>query len=137
LDRVEPISPLQTGDILTLKIDPHKGKRKQFQLTAQVLNYVPDRLVSLKITQDSSGRLTQLFDEVEWKIEIMPQSQDASRSIIEGTVTAHTRHWRARFFGRIAEKILMNQIFYPNLIQLSEMRQPFSVDPAPHMPPTL
>ncbi len=124
-------STLEKGSQLTLKIDPKKGPKKKFDLQAEVIESIPSRLLHLKITGDSSGRLTHLFDRLEWKIEIDPTEQGSS---IHGIALAHTRHWRARLFGRLTEKILMNQVFYPNLIQLADLKQPFSIDEAPHLP---
>ena len=129
--RVTGASTIETGSKLSLKIDPKKGKRKQFELSAEVIRFVPEQLLELKITEDSSGRLTQLFDQIEWKIEISPTPKG---SLIHATATAHTKSWRARLFGRLAEKIVMNQVFYPNIIQLAELKQPFSIDEAPHLP---
>ena len=122
---------LQKGALLTLKIDPKKGQKKKFELQAEVIDYIPSRLLHLKITDDSSGRITHLFDHLEWKLEIEPTEKG---SILRGSAMAHTHHWRARFFGRMAEKILMNQVFYPNLIQLADLKQPYAIDEAPHLP---
>lgn len=136
---------LQTGAQLLIQIDPKKGKRKRFSLKAEVLDYQPGHLLRMKILEDSSLRLTRLFDNLEWKIEIKPaqqagtlatQAQRPSRqappeTILVGTSSGKTRHWRSRLFGHLSEKILMHQVFYPNLIKLSELRQPFSADPLP------
>ncbi len=132
----EVTGELKKGSVLLLKIDPQKGLHKKFELKARVEEYEENdqkHILQLKIIQDSSERLTRLFDDLDWKIEILPHG---TGSLIQGTVTAHTCHWKSRLFGQFAEKILLNQIFYPNLIQLSELRQPFSLDPAPHLPPS-
>lgn len=120
-----PLPKVEKGSILELQMDPKKGQSKKFKLTAEVTEYRPGELIQLKILDDSTGKLTRLFDTLEWKVEFLPNDQG---SLIRGTAKAHTRHWRSRFFGRIAERILMNQVFYPNLIKLSELRQPFSVE---------
>jgi hypothetical protein len=131
LAQVNGPDTIEKGALFTLHIDPNKGNKKKFELEAQVIDYIPSRLLHLKITRDSSGRLTHLFDQLEWKIEIDPIENGA---VLHGMVLAHTHHWRARLFGRLAEKILMNQVFYPNLIQLADLKQPFKVDEAPHLP---
>lgn len=120
--------PLQKGAILTLKMDPKKGKRKQFDLTFVVTDVVPEKSIQLKLIDDSSQRLTHLFDHIEWKIEI-ESAPNGTR--LKGSAVAHTHHWRARLLGGIAERILMNQIFYPNLVRLAELRQPFSAELTP------
>jgi hypothetical protein len=116
---------LQKGSIVQLKIDPRKGERKRFLLTAEVTDYIPAQRLTLKILKDSTGRLNRLFDDMHWNIELVSRKQG---SLIRGTITARTHHWRARLFGQMSEKILMNQIFYPNLIKLAELKQPFSMD---------
>jgi hypothetical protein len=47
-----------------------------------------------------------------------------------GEARARTRNWRARMYGRLASRTLMNQVYYPNLIKLGELAHPFtSTDP--------
>ncbi len=118
-----PTSNLQKGSELLLKMKSRRGDA--FDLTARVAEYDPARQIKLDIIQDSSGRLTHAFDQLEWTIELQSHSQGSQ---IRGSARAHTCHWRTRLFGRMAEKILMHQIFYPNLEKLSELRQPFSLE---------
>lgn len=116
---------IQKGSKVIFHIDPHKGLHNQFDLTAEVTEYIPGQTVGMKILKDSSGRLNRLFDSLSWKIEILPESHG---SLIRGIATAHTSHWRSRLFGRIAGRVLMNQVFYPDLVKLAELKQPFSVE---------
>ena len=109
-------------------MDPGKALRKKFDLTVQVLEYKRGRFLHLKVLSDSSGRLTQVFDRIEWTVEIQPKPNGGS--LIRGTAVAHTCHWRSRLFGKLTERIVMNQVFYPNLMKLSELKQPFSADSA-------
>lgn len=118
-------APLKKGDILTLAMDPKKGEWKRFALKAEITEYIPAQGLTLRILDDSTHRLTRLFDRLEWKIELQPKS---GGSFIHATVSAHTHHWRSRLFGAIAEKILMHQVFYPNILKLATLTQPFSVD---------
>lgn len=119
---------ISQGSILKLHIDPKKGQKKRFDLTFKVTEYVPTQKLHLMLLDDSSGRLVRLFDRVEWILELQPNPKTKG-SLIRGTAIAHTRHWRSRFFGRVSERILMNQIFYPNLVKLAELTHPFSLDP--------
>jgi hypothetical protein len=119
---------IQPGSLLTIQIDPHKGERKRFQMKAEVLEYQPQKEIRMKILSDSSGRLTHAFDDIEWSIHLQPQG---TGTLIQGKVRVHTKHWRSRLFGKISEKILLNQIFYPNLVKLAELKQPFSMDSGP------
>jgi hypothetical protein len=128
--KADPSSPapslLKKGDVITLAMDPKKGPSKCFSLKAEVTEYRPAHSLSLKIIDDSSHRLTLLFDRLEWKIELEPKPSGGSW--IRSTAIAHTHHWRSRLFGAIAEKILMHQVFYPNVLKLATLMQPFSVD---------
>jgi hypothetical protein len=120
-----PQKTIEKGSLLSLAIDPKKGLKKKFNITVEVLHYSPGKDLHLKILKDSSGRLTRLFDSLEWIIHFQPKD---SGSLIQGTVTAHTCHWKSRLFGKIAEKIILHQVFYPNIVKLAELKQPFSVD---------
>ena len=128
-----PEGIIQPGSLIQLHIDPHKGPFRKFDLTVQVTQYVPNQMMEIKIVQDSSGRLPNLFDSVFWKLEFLRTEKG---SLIRGTAKAHTCHWKSRFFGKIAEKIMMNQIFYINVIKLAELRQPFSKNLNPPVVPT-
>jgi hypothetical protein len=127
LQKVTPVSnqAIQPGSVFELQILPHRGGSKPFVLTMEVTDYIPAQKLSLKLIHDSSSKLTRLFDQLNWEIQILPDPQG---SRIIGSAVAHTKTWRARLFGRISEKILMNQIFYPDLIRLAELRQPFSAE---------
>ena len=127
LDGVEGIhegAPLRPGSLLVMKMNPHKGINKPFDLSAEVIRYVPNNQLSLKILNDSTGRMSQLFESLEWNIELI-ENLKGSGSLIRGTSRARTRNWRSRFLGRISEKILMNQTFHPDLMKLSELRRPY------------
>lgn len=129
---VSPHSELKKGSLIRFQMDPKKGEKKKFILFAEVEEYQPGQILKLKITDDSSGRLTRIFDQIEWTIQFHSTPKG---TVIRGIATARTKHWRSRLFGQIAEKILMNQIFYPNLLKLSELRWPFSVE-VPQVPQT-
>jgi hypothetical protein len=62
---------------------------------------------------------------VEWQIDFEAKEGGA---MIHAQEMAHTRYWKSRFFGRIAERILMNQVFYPDIIKLSQLDHPFAID---------
>jgi hypothetical protein len=124
------VQTIQDGSLLKIRIDPKKGERKKFELTAKVVNYLPGKKLDLALVEDSTGRLTRLFDHLNWNIELI---QTEKGTHIRETTTATTRHWKSRLFGRIAEKILLNQVSYPNILKLAELKQPFSVD-SPNQP---
>ena len=119
---------IEKGSILSLEMNSHRYLSQPFVLTAEVTEFQPLHILRLKIVEDSSGRLTRLFDHLEWQLDFEAQPGGA---IIHAQVVAHTRYWKSRLFGRLAERILMNQVFYPDIIKLSGLKQPFSVDDGP------
>ncbi len=114
------------GSFVELELhNKRRGPWGHFEVLVQVEDYVPNRLLDLRILGDSQKKLTRLFSRLEWKIELIPQ---ASGTWIHGAATAHTANWRSRLFGRIAERALMNQVFYPNLQELARMKTAVSRD---------
>ena len=39
-------------------------------------------------------------------------------SVAYGNAVAHTSHWRGRVFGTLTPRILMNQVYYVDLVKL-------------------
>jgi hypothetical protein len=127
MGRTLPLSDqrLVKGALVKLVIQPHKGEiRGSFDLLLSVADYVPGKLAILRLANDQSGRISRLFDHLEWKIELEP-------GLIRGTETAHTRHWRARLFAALSQRILMNQLFYPDVMALGLFTQPAGQNPYP------
>jgi hypothetical protein len=118
-------SLIKTGALLRLEMKPARAMSKSYHLIAKVTEYEPKKRLSLVIIEDSSGRLTRLFNLIQWNLTLEPTPTGSTIHVRE---LAHTQHWKSRFFGRMAEKILMNQIYYPDIIKLAELKQPFSVD---------
>ncbi|MBI2711936.1 MAG: hypothetical protein HYX41_03585 [Bdellovibrio sp.] len=117
------------GSRLSFQMDPGKGLHKKFELIAKVIKYVPGKVLSLEVEGDSTHRLSSIFEKITWTIHLVPNPNGKELgTLIRGEASAKTRHWRSRLLGRIAERVVMNQIFYPNLIKLAELRQPFSAD---------
>lgn len=116
---------LVKGALVQLEIQPHKGEhRGSFQLEFQISDFVPNKFVSMKLVKDQSGRIAKLFDRLDWKIELLPGS-------IRATETAHTRHWRSRMMASLAQRTLMNQLLYPDVMALGQFTQPQSQNPYP------
>lgn len=111
------------GALLEIQIDPGKGARRRFQIAARITRFEPGKLLELEILDDSSGKIVRLFDHLSWKIELA-QDLEKKQILITGTETAHTSHWRSRLFGRIAPRVILNQLFYPNLLVLANPETP-------------
>lgn len=113
------------GAKIRLHFDPKKGEHRRFDLVVRILEYHPGHSVRLRVELDSTGRLTQLFSKIEWSIEIVSQNSEmGTQSMLRGSQVVTTRHWRSRFLTRIARRIVLNQLFYPDLIRLSRITQP-------------
>jgi hypothetical protein len=124
---------LVQGAVIRLEILPHKGEhRGSFDLLVQVSQYEPGRRVVLELIKDQSSRISRLFDKVQWTIELVPAGDAGKPSLmIRGTETTHTHHWRARLFAGLSERILLNQVFYPDLMALGQFTQPLPPNPFP------
>ncbi len=109
---------LQAKMQVRLKLVPPNRPWKKFEVLLSVLEYDPGRFLHLALLEDSSGRLTTLFDRLEWKIKWIPEG---SGTLIQGSLLAHTSHWRSRLFGALAQRILLNQLFYPDLIKMGNL----------------
>jgi hypothetical protein len=122
---------VQTGSRIKLGVQPKNLKRRRFELLADVTKYIPQEELSMKLAQDSSGRLTRLFDRLEWRVELVPQK---TGTLVRGVITARTSHWRSRLFAGIAPKILLNQVFYADLQKLAADAEPLAVELVPRGP---
>ncbi len=121
------LSLVQAGQLLQLDFDPNRGTSKKFFLWVQVVEWIPESKLSFRVIKDSTGRLTHLLSDLRWEVTLEPKTGGTGTQIT-GHATAMTHHWRARFLGSFAEKILMHQVFYPNILKLAELEQPFSLD---------
>jgi hypothetical protein len=119
---------LLKNEFVRLKIDPKNGIARPFEITVQVMDYVPKKRLELRVLSDSKNRLTKLFDSLQWVIELTP---NGSGSWIRGQAIAHTHHWRARILGKLVPTILLNQVFYPDLLVMAEINKPEVVYPDP------
>jgi len=112
---------LKAGTEIEFKIENPEKQWKRFQLWASVIDYQPGKLIHLRFLRDSTGRISKLFFPLEWQVELKPEG---SGTLILGTLVARTANARARFFSGIAERVLLNQVFYPDLLKLAEFKPP-------------
>lgn len=134
-----------TGGVVKFVVEPKANKWRRFELLTRITEYEPKKVLHMMLLQDSNGKISRLFDRMEWRIELLPSDKPRHKALIRGTLYAHTNNWRSRLVGSIAHRALMNQIFYPDLPvlaglqtkQTSDMLGPSrpvgqpSVDPSP------
>lgn len=119
---------LKSGVELRYDIEPKGKEWKRFELYASAVEVSMEnpnsKKMSFKLKEDSKKKLTAIFDDFEWEITITEASDEFKKrgfqSMIHGHARAHTDHWRGRFFGTLSPRILMNQVFYVDLVKLSQ-----------------
>ena len=109
----------EKGALIRFLIDPKKGDHRKFFLFAEVIDYVPEKKLSLRLRDDRSGKLHKLFNQVIWELEVIP-AEGKLPVRLHGSARATSNSFRARFWGRSAEKVLMNQVYFIDLIGLAE-----------------
>lgn len=112
----QPLEPGRTQ--LRLLIEPPKKEWKRFELEVRVTAFEPGRKLELELVKDSTGKLDRLFSKIRYRVELRP---DGTGTRILGNASALTRNWRSRLFGWMIPRILMHQIFYPDLIELAKL----------------
>lgn len=116
---------LAVGAVANLLIEPPGKEWKRFHVDLLVLEVDPDRLVRFRFLADSSGKMNHLAGDLEWRIQIEPASlkdkQRGYQSRVIGSLSGVTESPRARFFGTLSERILLNQIFFFDLIKLASV----------------
>ncbi len=121
----------EKGALIRFLVDPKKGPSRRFFILAEVTEYIPHQKIGLRLKDDRSGKLSRLFSQVNWNLEIIP-AEGKRPALLHGSAVARTHTFRARFWGRLAERILMNQVYLPDLITLAE----FALQPIEEAPPS-
>jgi hypothetical protein len=114
---------LMRGSLLRFSMEPPKKEWKRFFIQALVTDYEPGRLFTVRLVEETKGRISQLFSNLQWTVEFLP-SKDGRTTLIYGRASALTLSRRARFFSRIAPRVVMNQVFYPDLERLARIEFP-------------
>lgn len=109
---------LAAGDTLQWFMQPKGKPWRKYDLSVRLKKFSPSEGMTLEVAKDSTGRVTELFEHLEWTLAYTPI--DAGTRVT-GRIRGRTRNWRSRLFSRISPHILMNQVFYPDLITLAGM----------------
>ncbi len=120
LDHVERAGKglLKPGQKLELAIDPKKGAWKKFSVSVKVTAVGTARRphLALEVLGDSKGKLQKVFSGIRWEVT-------ADEHAVTGRAWATTRSWRSRLLSRLSERIVMNQVFYPDVMRLVRNQQ--------------
>jgi hypothetical protein len=106
-----------TPSTLRLYLEPPKKEWKRFELDLQVDQKSPNR-IEAQVLRESKGRLEKLLSDVHWSIELLP-APEGQGTLIRGEARARTLGPKARMIGRVVPRIVMNQVFYPDLEALA------------------
>jgi hypothetical protein len=122
----QPLPPsgqvAEQGASIRLIVEPRSQSWRRFVLDFDLTEYVRGRKLVLKLRSDPGRKITHLLDGLEWSVEL---TRESGQLLLEGHASARTRSMRGRFFARAAPRILMNQVYYPDLIALSGLSSPF------------
>lgn len=102
------------GDKIRILIVPDKKEWKRFTIELQVLEFDLNHHLKLKLLSDSTQKLTRLLQDLQWEVNIL------NEKIIQGFCKAKTQSARSRILAMLASRILLNQVFYVDLIKLAE-----------------
>lgn len=130
-----------SGALVQYTVMPKRDPLEKFRINAEILEFTPGKVLHVRVISDSKDKIMRLFDRLEWRIELIqgppPGAPGAQKEFrgdgtrIKGTVFARTHHWRSRLLSAIDERILMSQVFHPNLERLAELKQPTTPADAP------
>jgi hypothetical protein len=119
--------PAAPGMTAVFVIEPKKKEWKRFDIRAEVLPPKPGESLRFRMLDESSGKTTRLVADFEWWIGVRPanemEAKRGNRTVVFGGATAETKTSRARFLGRLAPKILMNQLYQVDLVRLANFTE--------------
>jgi hypothetical protein len=129
---------LKTSSEIRFDIEPKGKEWKRFELYAQAEAIEPGKRMKFRLVGDSKKKITTIFDDFEWEISVTESSPELKArgfpSLITGKARAHTAHWRGRIFGTVSPRILMNQVFYVDLVKLGTFESQIESAKSNHEP---
>jgi hypothetical protein len=118
---------LETGMHVTFKMEPVAKEWKRYEIRAEITSVEPGKSVAFRLLPESRGKITKVLGDYEWSFSVIdPDEKMKARgyqSAAAGEAHAQTLTGRARFFGRIAAKILMNQTYPVDLARLANYEE--------------
>ncbi len=118
---------LETGMHVTFKMEPVAKEWKRYEIRAEITSLNPGKSVAFRLLPESRGKITEVLGDYEWSFSVIdPDEKMKARGYLSaaaGEAHARTLTGRARFFGRIAAKILMNQTYPVDLARLANYEE--------------
>lgn len=109
------------GSVLEFEVEPPQKKWRRFTMRVQILQFASTE-IRMKIIDDSRELFKKLVSDLEWGVTLEPKSD--GKILILGRASARTETFKGRIFGRLSERILLNQLFYADLEALGRGLQP-------------
>lgn len=120
---VEGFDRIVPGMTAVFEIEPKGKEWKRFDIRAVVLPPKAGEALRFRMLGESTGKTTRLLDGFEWWLGFRPATEAEAKlgnlTYVVGGASAETKTARARFFGRFAPKILMNQLYRVDLVRLA------------------
>ncbi|RYZ67357.1 MAG: hypothetical protein EOP09_11165 [Proteobacteria bacterium] len=121
----KPTETIAVGNRIYYSVEPKGKEWKRFELIGEVSKYEPGKHLSVKLVGDTKKKLTTVFEEYEWSLTVSEANLDLKskgfKSMAVGTAEAITATWRGRVFGSLFSRILMNQVYYVDLVKLGTL----------------
>src|SRR5262249_8511249 len=125
MDMPNALQRIQQGSVVRMDFVPPQQNWKKFELVTEIAQFIPNKELKVRLRLDQRGKITALFSELSWKIELEPRAD--GHTLVRGSITGHTASARARILAGLAKRILMNQVFYVDIQKLAEITQPHGV----------
>lgn len=124
---VKETTSIEQGMRATLRMEPKGKEWKRYELRAEIIAVKPGESVSFRLLPESRGKMTKILGDYQWSFSIADAPEGLKTkgylSSVEGESSARTLTPRARFFGRVAAKILMNQTYPIDLARLANFEE--------------
>ncbi len=130
--------PIEKGMHVTFKMEPKAKEWKRYEIRAEISAIDPGNSISFRLLPESEGKIAKILGGYEWSFGVGEPSDRMKAkgyiSAVTGESHAMTLSARARFFGRIASRTLMNQTYpvdLPRLANFLENKEAREGDYAP------
>ncbi len=114
---------LEPGSIILLTMKSPSDNPAKLKLG--VGKYLANFVLQLRLIEDSSGALTQQFDQVEWEIDF------PDPKTIHIKLTARPSTFRAKLLCAIAKPLVLSNLMLPEIENLARFTQPQALELKP------